>query len=90
MFYHRYLSLFVLEQYDAVIRDTQHNLDVLDLCNRYGKSEYDRMCLEQYRAYILMMNTRGKACDDACGRDFVCRRRSRYLRVAASKRIANP
>lgn len=63
MFYHRYLSMFVLEQYDAVIRDTQHNLDVLDLCARYGKTEYDRMCLEQYRPYILMMNTRAKACD---------------------------
>jgi hypothetical protein len=63
MFYHRYLSLFVLEQYDSVIRDTQHNIDVLDLCSRYGKSEYDRMCLEQYRPYILMMNIRAKACD---------------------------
>lgn len=63
MFYHRYLSMFVLEQYDAVVRDTQHNLDVLDLCARYGKTDYDRMCLEQYRPYILMMNTRAKACD---------------------------
>src|SRR5215813_10047390 len=63
MFYHRYLSLFVLEQYEAVIRDTQHNLDVLDLCGRYGKGEYDRMCLEQYRPYILMMNVRAKACE---------------------------
>jgi hypothetical protein len=63
MFYHRYLSLFVLEQYQAVIRDTQHNLDVLDLCHQYGKSEYDRMCLEQYRPYIMMMNVRAKACD---------------------------
>jgi hypothetical protein len=63
MFYHRYLSLFVLEQYEAVIRDTQHNLDVLDICGRYGKSEYDRQCLEQYRPYILMMNIRAKACE---------------------------
>jgi hypothetical protein len=63
MFYHRYLSLFVLEQYPAVIRDTQHNLDVLDLCHRFGRSEYDRMCLEQYRPYILMMNIRAKACE---------------------------
>ncbi len=63
MFYHRYLSLFVLEQYAAVIRDTQHNIDVLELCGRYGKSDYDRMCLEQYRPYILMMNVRAKACD---------------------------
>ncbi len=63
MFYHRYLSLFVLEQYDSVVRDTQHNLDVLDLCRRYGKSEYDRMCLEQYRPYVVMMNVRAKACE---------------------------
>jgi hypothetical protein len=62
MFYHRYLSLFVLEQYEAVIRDTQHNLDVLEMCGRYGKSDYDRMCMEQYRPYILMMNMRAKAC----------------------------
>ncbi|HEY4329442.1 MAG TPA: UvrB/UvrC motif-containing protein [Phycisphaerae bacterium] len=63
MFYHRYLSLFVLEQYEAVIRDTQHNIDVLELCGRYGKSDYDRTCLEQYRPYIVMMNVRAKACD---------------------------
>jgi hypothetical protein len=63
MFYHRYLSLFVLEQYDAVVRDTQHNLDVLDLCHSYGKNEYDRLCLEQYRPYIVMMNVRAKACE---------------------------
>jgi hypothetical protein len=63
MFYHRYLSLFVLEQYDAVIRDTQHNLDVLDICARYGKTDYDRMCLEQYRPYIFMMQTRAKSCE---------------------------
>ena len=63
MFYHRYLSMFVLEQYESVIRDTQHNLDVLDLCSRYGKTDYDRACLEQYRPYIMMMNTRAKGCE---------------------------
>ncbi|MEI8198065.1 MAG: UvrB/UvrC motif-containing protein [Phycisphaerae bacterium] len=63
MFYHRYLSLFVLEQYEAVIRDTQHNLGVLDICNKYAKGDYDRMCLEQYRPYILMMHTRARACE---------------------------
>jgi hypothetical protein len=63
MFYHRYLSLFVLEQYEPVIRDTQHNLDVLDICAKYGRNDYDRMCLEQYRPYIIMMQTRAKACE---------------------------
>lgn len=63
MFYHRYLSLFVLEQFDAVVRDTAHNIGVLDLCHKYGKSDYDRMCLEQYRPYICMMHARACACD---------------------------
>ena len=63
MFYHRYLSLFVLEQYQAVLRDTQHNIDTLNLCHNYGQTEYDRVCLEQYRPYILMMHTRARACE---------------------------
>ena len=61
MYYHRYLGLFVLEQFEAVVRDTQHNLDVLDLCAQYGRHEFDRLCLEQYRPYILMMHTRARA-----------------------------
>ncbi len=61
MFYHRYLSLFVLEQFDAVIRDTQHNLDVMDLCNKYGRRDQDRYHLEQYRPYIIMMQGRARA-----------------------------
>lgn len=61
MFYHRYLSLFVLEQYDAVIRDTQHNLEVMDLCNKYGRKDRDRYHLEQYRPYIIMMQGRARA-----------------------------
>ena len=86
MFYHRYLSMFVLEQYDAVIRDTQHNLDVLDLCRQYGPNDYDRMCLEQYRPYVLMMNTRGQACE-ALRQGYV-RTALAYLR-GGIKRIAH-
>ncbi len=62
MFYHRYLSLFVLEQYDAVIRDTQHSLDVLDLCHHFANEAHDRNIMEQYRPYILMMQGRSRAC----------------------------
>lgn len=61
MFYHRYLSLFVLEDYRRVERDTGRNLRVLDLCNKYATEELDRLVLEQYRPYIVMMNTRAKA-----------------------------
>jgi hypothetical protein len=85
MFYHRYLSLFVLEQYEPVIRDTQHNLDVLDICAKYGRNDYDRMCLEQYRPYIIMMQTRAKACE-ALRQGFV-KTSMAYLR-GGLKRIA--
>jgi hypothetical protein len=62
IFYHRYLSLFVLGQYDGVVRDTRHNLGVLDLCRKYGPTDHDRMILEQYRPYIIMMEGRARAC----------------------------
>lgn len=63
MYYHRYLSEFALEDYAAVDRDTQRNLRVLDLCALYGSNEMDRGVMEQYRPYILMMNTRARALD---------------------------
>lgn len=61
MYYHRYLSLFVLEEFRGVLRDTARNLRMLDLCSRFAVSEQDRLVLEQYRPYILMMNARARA-----------------------------
>ena len=61
MYYHRYLALFVLEDYEGVEQDTARNLRVLDLCRRYGENERDRCVLEQFRPYILMMQTRARA-----------------------------
>ena len=61
MYYHRYLSLFVLEDFKGVVRDTSRNLRVLDLCGRYAVEEQDRLILEQYRPYITMMNARAAA-----------------------------
>ena len=61
MYYHRYLSLFILGDFPAVVRDTARNLRVLDLCGEYAGDEHDRLILEQYRPYIIMMNTRATA-----------------------------
>ncbi len=61
MYYHRYLSLFVLEDFSGVVRDTARNLRVLDLCGKYADDEQDRLVLEQYRPYITMMHARAKA-----------------------------
>jgi hypothetical protein len=61
-YYYRYLSLFHLGDYWNVIRDTDHNLQLLDLVREYAIEEGDRMSLEQFRPYVIMMNTRARAC----------------------------
>jgi hypothetical protein len=61
MYYQRYLGLFVLEDYVAVMRDTARNLRVLDFCGKFANDEHDRLILEQYRPYIVMMNCRAEA-----------------------------
>lgn len=60
-YYHRYLSEFVLEDFEAVARDTERNLRGLELCREYARNENDRAALEQYRPYLIMMNTRAHA-----------------------------
>jgi len=61
MYYHRYLSLFVLGEFPGVVRDTRRNLRVLDLCGKFATDEQDRLFLEQYRPYLIMMNARSQA-----------------------------
>jgi len=61
MYYHRYLSLFILGDFPGVVRDTARNLRVLDLCGEFATDEHDRFVLEQYRPYLIMMNARATA-----------------------------
>ncbi len=61
MYYHRYLAEFVLEEFDGVARDTARNLRIADLCRKCAQEESDRLSLEQYRPYLIMMNTRAQA-----------------------------
>lgn len=60
-FYHRYISMLVLCEYDAVVRDTSRNLRVVDICSEFATSEQDREVLEQFRPYITMMRARALA-----------------------------
>ena len=60
-YYHRYVALLVLEDFEGVIRDTTRNLRVADLCRDYAEDDRDREMLEQVRPYILMMRARAIA-----------------------------
>ncbi len=61
LYYHRYVALFVLEEYEDVVRDTDHTLAIFDLCLEFAHDEEDRSCLESFRPYVLMMNARARA-----------------------------
>src|SRR3989442_7723823 len=61
MYYHRYLSLFVLEEFNGVVRDPDRNLRVLEICGQFGVDEQDPLVLESYRPYITIMDTRARA-----------------------------
>lgn len=60
-YYHRYIALLALEEFEGVVRDTTRNLRVLDLCRTYAQTEGDRTVLEQFRPYITMMRARAIA-----------------------------
>lgn len=60
-YYHRYVALLVLEDFEGVVRDTTRNLRVLDLCAKYAEAESDRTVMEQFRTYITMIRARAMA-----------------------------
>jgi hypothetical protein len=60
-YYHRYLSLFHLGEFEGVIQDTEHNLRLFDLIHQYAEDERLRWLLENYRPYVLRMNTLARA-----------------------------
>src|SRR5215831_18158140 len=57
-YYHRYLSLFQINDFHGVVRDTQRNLDFVDAHTQRDELSWT---LQQFRPYVLMMNTRAKA-----------------------------
>lgn len=60
-YYHRYIALLVLEDYEGVARDTSRNLRVLDLIYEHAEQDDDRRSVEQNRPYIMMMRARALA-----------------------------
>lgn len=60
-YYHRYVALFSLAEYEAVVRDTRQAMKIFDLCRDYGEREQDQLILEQFRPALIAMRTRAEA-----------------------------
>jgi hypothetical protein len=59
-YYHRYLSLFQIDEFEAVVRDTERNLDLLNFVDEHSEREDLVWSFQQFRPYVLMMNTRAQ------------------------------
>lgn len=60
-YYHRYLSLFQLEDFAAVVRDTQRNLDLFEFVSEHTDRDDIAWSFAQFVPYVTMMNTRARA-----------------------------
>ncbi len=61
LFYFRYLVLFQIGDFARTARDTDHNLSLFALVEKFGESEEDRKELLQYKPYVLRMNAIARA-----------------------------
>ncbi|MFH1567175.1 MAG: UvrB/UvrC motif-containing protein [Gemmatimonadota bacterium] len=60
-YYQRYLSLFYLEDYDGVVRDTEHNLRIFRLVEQHAGNDDVKWYFEQYYPHAIMMQARSRA-----------------------------
>jgi protein-arginine kinase activator protein McsA len=60
-YHHRYICLLQLEDYAAVVRDTERNLKLFDFVEAHSDSEDLTWSLQQFRPQVLMIFTRAKA-----------------------------
>lgn len=60
-YYHRYISLFQLEDFKRVIRDTKRNLEMFEFVSQHSPDDELAWSVEQFTPYVLMMNARAKA-----------------------------
>lgn len=60
-YYHRYISLFQLSDYLAVIRDTQRNLEMFQFVTKHAEKQEMAQSVEQFTPYVMMMQTRARA-----------------------------
>ena len=55
------MSLFQINDFAGVVRDTQRNLDLFTFVTEHTDRDELSWTLQQFRPYVLMMNTRAKA-----------------------------
>ncbi len=61
LYYYRYLVLFQIGDFERTASDTDHNLALCELVDKFADKETDKKEVLQYRPYILRINAISKA-----------------------------
>ena len=69
LYYYRYLLLFQLNDFERVVRDTEHNLRICALLENYCTDKEDRNAVLQFKPYIIRMNAMARTMQHARGED---------------------
>jgi hypothetical protein len=69
-YHHRYICLFQLKDFDAVLRDTQRNVKVFDFVERFAEHQELAWALQQLRPQLLMMQIRAQGSKKLEAEDF--------------------
>jgi hypothetical protein len=70
LFYYRYMLLFQMNDFDRVVRDTDHNLRVSELVDQYYPDDEGRLAVLQFRPYIIRMNAMARSMQRLQQNDF--------------------
>ena len=68
-FYYRYLACFAIKDYESVVRDTRHNLGILEFITEHT-TEAAAWEFLQFKPYVLMMESRALAEKAALGENY--------------------
>jgi hypothetical protein len=60
-YHHRYICLLQLADYEAVVRDGEHNLEVFTFVGKHAESADLAWSLQQFQPQLLMILTRARA-----------------------------
>jgi hypothetical protein len=69
-YHHRYICLLQLEDFAAVVRDTERNLAVFEFVRKHAESEELAWSVLQFKPQLLMIHTRAKASQALNTRDY--------------------
>ena len=59
-YYYRYIASYALRDFERVVEDTEHNLDIIDLVDRHTEDDELAWQFLQFYPYVRMMNARAR------------------------------